>query len=619
VTPRSWSRWLADAIAFAGIAAYGLLAYGQLHGQVSVLDEGLYLVKGSLFARGIYRPFQDYGPLTNHMPLAFLIPGWVQMIWGEGLRTGRFYAFALGIVTVILLWRVARREGSPGWSAVTVWAVALNASLVKIYSQAISQVLVISLLMGMLYLGLGGGRKVWQTTLAGLLAGAMWMTRINLLPVLPLLVGYLWLSHGRKAGLLAAVAGGGFVLLGHAIYWPDVLKIWAKWLPRALTPFLDPFRNLSGGIEAWGVRISGGQAWGIVTDSFRKHLAPLAGAIWAAISFPGAGDKPEERQRARDALFLGSLLLVLTLLHGYATLGLTYCPYCLMNYLAFFSPIGLVLVAIAGAHWLPRLSQGRRTASVGFLILVPLAAGLTFDGRLADSFLKLQLPRASLTAIRPGTIELGDFVNSNIGLSRTDLARWLPYGILSAVAFCLIVIALTFLLRRQHQRYRRWQGTATSALLILVLATTTISTGNTYSYYDCGLDVIRAQESAGAYLRDKVGSGALLYWGATGQSPAPLLYPDQPRLFPPQLNGIYTFHLGGDPAELYRFSYWNQALAAEWLAAADYVLVDVRSYGGWISSALVSERYDEILRSPPTNPCRPDSAIMIFRRISDET
>jgi hypothetical protein len=607
---------LPDSIAIAGIAVYGFLAYGHSYDQASVLDEGLYLVKGLLFAQGVYRPFQDYGPLTNHMPLAFLIPGWVQMAWGEGIRTGRFYSLGLGLLMMILLWRTSRREGSPGWSAVSVWAVTLNASLVKIYSQAISQVLVITLVMGMLYLGLGGGRRIWQTTFASVLAGALWMTRINLLPVLPLLIGYLWLSHGRRAGLWAAFAGGGFVVLGHAIYWPEILKLWAKWLPRALTPLLDPFRDLAGGIEAWSVRISASQRWSIVADSFRKHLLPLAGAIWAGLSFPGMRSEPAERQRARDAFFLGGLLVVLTVLHGYATLGLTYCPYCLMNYLGFFSPIGLVLVAIAGAHWLPQLSRPRRIASLAFLVLIPFAAGLTLDGRLSDSVLSLQVPRASLTAFRPGTIELGDLVHNSVGLSRTDSARWLSLGIAVAAALCLAALLLGSLLRRRPAA-RPWEKWGTTGLLVLILTTATLRFGNTYPYYDCGMDVIQAQESVGAYLRAKIGSGALVYWGASGQSPVPLLTLDQARLFPAQLNGIYTFRLGGDPAELHRLSYWNQALAEDWLAAADYVLVDVGSYGGWISSALVPSRYDEIQRTPPTNPCQADSAIMIFRRIPD--
>ena len=46
--------------------------------QLSVLDEGAYLLKGLWFATGKYIPYQEFGPFTNHMPLAFLIPGYIQ-------------------------------------------------------------------------------------------------------------------------------------------------------------------------------------------------------------------------------------------------------------------------------------------------------------------------------------------------------------------------------------------------------------------------------------------------------------------------------------------------------------------------------------------------------------
>ncbi|HET7010041.1 MAG TPA: hypothetical protein VFI11_04635 [Anaerolineales bacterium] len=606
---------MSDPIALAGIAAFGFLSYGHVHSQVSVIDEGLYLVKGHLFTQGLYRPFQDFGPLTNHMPLAFLIPGWIQMVWGEGIRTGRSYALLLGVLMMVLLWQICRRQGSPGWSAACVWAVSLNASLVKIFSQAISQVLVISLIMAMLYFGLGGRRKLWEIAIASALGGVLWMTRINMLPVLPLLVVYLWLSHGRRVGLLAATAGGGVVLLGHAIYWPGILKLWAKWLPRGLTPFLDSFRDSAGGVEAWQVRISSAQGWQVVTDSFRKHFLPLVGAIWAALWVPTEERSPEDRQRVRDALFLGSLIVVLTVIHGYATLGLTYCPYCLMNYLAFFSPVGLVLLAMAGAHWLPKLSAPRQVASLALLILIAIVAGPTLDGRLSDSILSIEVPRISRTALRPGIIELGDLVNSSLGLSRIESGRWLTLGLVLAVAVCVAAIVVASVGRWQPKVALRWRKGAAAGLVGLLMATATIRFGHSYRSYDCGRDVIGSQEAAGNYLRTKVTAGALVYWGAE-QSPVPLLYLDRVRIFPPQLNGIYTFRHGGDPGELHRFGYWNQALAEDWLAQADYVLVDVQSYGGWISAALDPEAYDEILRSPPTNPCRADSAIMIFRRTS---
>lgn len=87
--------------------------YAQM--QTSLLDEGAYLYKGYLFAIGKYWPYQDYGPWTNHMPLSFLIPGYAQAVFGPGLRTGRYLAVILGLLTIIGLWVITRRLGGSWW------------------------------------------------------------------------------------------------------------------------------------------------------------------------------------------------------------------------------------------------------------------------------------------------------------------------------------------------------------------------------------------------------------------------------------------------------------------------------------------------------------------------
>ena len=52
--------WVAPIISFIGAFVYLVQAWNFAHNQASVLDEGLYLFKGLLFARGQYFPFQDY-------------------------------------------------------------------------------------------------------------------------------------------------------------------------------------------------------------------------------------------------------------------------------------------------------------------------------------------------------------------------------------------------------------------------------------------------------------------------------------------------------------------------------------------------------------------------------
>ena len=114
--------WIAGLVALAGGYYFAHQTWRYIHTLASdVLDESLYFHKGLLFALGKYQPFQDYGPLTNHMPLSFMIPGWVQEHFEAGLRTGRYYVFALGLIMLVGYWLAAYRLGGLWWAAALVW------------------------------------------------------------------------------------------------------------------------------------------------------------------------------------------------------------------------------------------------------------------------------------------------------------------------------------------------------------------------------------------------------------------------------------------------------------------------------------------------------------------
>ena len=167
------------------------------HFRTSFLDEGMYLYKGLLFANGWYQPYQDYGLWTNHMPLAFLIPGYVQKWFGPGLATARYFMILLGILTVFGLWLVVRRWSGYWWAAIAVWAVALNPAEVKLYTLSISQGLIALMLVWVLVLTLGIKRPLWQIVLGAALAGVIMMTRLNMAFVLPILLLYILWQHQR--------------------------------------------------------------------------------------------------------------------------------------------------------------------------------------------------------------------------------------------------------------------------------------------------------------------------------------------------------------------------------------------------------------------------------------
>jgi hypothetical protein len=611
--PVAWGASL-----LAGLA-YALLEYGHIHGQVSVLDEGLYLYKGLLFARGIYRPFQDFGPLTNHMPLSFLIPGWVQLVFGPGLATGRVYALVVGLLMVLGLWTAARRLAGDGWAAAAIWLVVINTGWLKIYSQAISQGLIACMLMWVVAIGVGEDRKAWQTALAAALAGVMGLTRLNMMPVVVLFVPYVYWAHGRRSGHAAAMAGGGVLLAGHIVFWPGMLKLWAVWLPAAVTPFLDGFRDQAGGIQAWTVVLTTGSKLGILRDGLRLHLAAVTGAVWAWLLVPLGPVTPSARHRRATMAFLTALFVLLFGLHAAATLGKTYCPFCLKNYIAFFSPIGLIVLAIAGAHWLKRAPLARRAAALFILLVVPWALGFSMGAPLAEAALQFELPRLSGGAILPGTARLGSMLTVKFGLAQDALiASVTNLQLVGMAAFFLAGVAI---LARAGQRDGA-ANLARPALMLLSLATavtiglSSFKFGSAYSTYDCGQDVIASQTAVGADLRAKVLPGSSVYWASGGQSPVPLIYLDQPMIFPPQLNGVYSYRYGGDPIALSRFGHWNAELAQTWLQEADYVLLQEKDYTGWLAMHLNSGDFDQRTPTPPTNPCETASSILIFHRIA---
>jgi len=127
---RRWPLWTADVAALLGLAIYFVQSIVFAHTTVSNLDEGAYLLKGFLFATGQYHPF-DPGISTNKAPFSFLIPGYVQLVFGPGLRTGRYLAVFFGVLAVIGTWVAARRIGGKWLAAGSVWVLALSTAIIK--------------------------------------------------------------------------------------------------------------------------------------------------------------------------------------------------------------------------------------------------------------------------------------------------------------------------------------------------------------------------------------------------------------------------------------------------------------------------------------------------------
>ncbi len=609
--------WLPDLLALLGALAYFVRSGTFIQSLTSVLDEGLYLYKGYLFTSGRYFPFQDFGPWTNHMPLSFLIPGWVQLAFGPGIRTGRYFALFLGLLMLLGLWIAARRLGGRWWAVGAVWILVINGAWIKWYSQAISQSLTAAMLSWVLVFTLGKDRSSWQLLAGSLLAGILLMTRVNMLPLLPILIVYLSWEHGLRTGVMAAAVGLLVVAVGHALFWPGIIKLWANLLPAAFTPFLSAWRESSGGIPAWNPQIGLRPRLLSLQGASTVHMLPLIGALFAWLSWPSRSMSARKADIFRIGGFLSALFAALFLMHAWASLAQNYCVFCLEGYLAFFSQLGILLLVLAAKHWIGDLSQSRQRLAVLVFLGVALATRITdYDWR-ASTLLSSHAPRIAAGRVLPGTVELWVLIEGKLGIPQSVSMEVLEAALRLWTVLILSLVAVLagwILLRRGVRVY---SASIQAFFWIVVgahLVGSTLVLDSSPGIYDCGGDVISSYEAVGRYLSDRIPPDSLVYWDG-GLSPVPLLSLPTAGIFPPQLNDGYSRRLGGDAQELLRFGYWNDDLAQRWLQRADYVLVEEQAYNGWITEALNPHFFDEIERSPPAVPCRQSSAILIFRRM----
>jgi hypothetical protein len=593
------------------------------HTQWSVLDEGLYLYKGLLYTRGVYRPFQDYGPLTNQMPLAFMIPGAIQVLFGPGLRTGRTFAILLALAMLLAVYLTSRRLGGRWIAAGIVWAVALNPAMGKIYSMAISEGLIACLLMWVMFLSLGEKRPAWQLALAGALAGVMILIRINMLPVLPLLALYVFWQDGWKAALVSSLAGLAVLVLGHAIFWPNILRLWAYWLPERITPFLAAWRAPADAPPLWDPHPTLRGRVGSFLVAFRYHFLALAGTLTAWILWP-----PRKAWRAdwefRAAVFLSILLLSLSGLHIWASLGNDYCTDCYPIYVSFYAGLGLLLVSVCAKYWVRGRSRVRTFAAAA--VVLALLAAFTYvhtaaiSGLLSRSFynelLATPIPRVRDMRIQPGTAELWQLFANKFHFQYEEIlsaSHSLAAILLGACAVGLL-LALFWLLAKAIQATNP-RFPALGGVVLFLLAGSILSPsallGGSYQRYDCQTDVIRSFETAGSQLQKVIPAGSKIFW--MGYAPVALLYLENVEIHPSQLNGDYSFHLGGDPAELSRYGWWDESLGRQWLNEADYILIYQKYFRGWLAEAMEAGNYEELSPTASVAPCLPDAQIRIFR------
>jgi len=131
---------------------------------------------------------------------------------------------------------------------------------------------------------------------------------------------------------------------------------------------------------------------------------------------------------------------------------------------------------------------------------------------------------------------------------------------------------------------------------------------------NCGDDIINSYEEVGKYLSEIIPPGSLVFWKG-GRSSIPLLYIPEVQIYPSQINGDYSYFLGGDSQIILKFGGWNEELANQWMQEADYLLIEERYMESWFKGIDLNDGYTQLEKSPYTNACRENSQIRIYERI----
>jgi Dolichyl-phosphate-mannose-protein mannosyltransferase len=616
ISPKLFNKelpsWLPLILAGVGAILYLIQAIIYAHTTVSSLDEGSYLIKGMFYLNGVYKPFEPYGPLTNKAPFAFLIPGIAEYLFGAGLRTGRYFSIFLGLLTILGVWITARRWTNTWLAALTVWVFALSPMIIKLHARAVSEVIIACILAWICVLVLDKERPLWQVILASALAAIAVFTRQNMAPILPFLILYTFWQHGKQKGLWAFAAGSFFFLAFHIFYWPRVMTIWAPWLPENLTPFLDPFRIPTDSVPIWDPNIDFWNRLNSFFQGLRYHFIPLLGGLFGLILLPPRADW-RSAPAMRAAVFLAVSYFVLAAMHGWAAIASQYesysCVFCFSNYLGFFDPLGILFFVIAFAYaWNQNPNCVVKILSILVVLVVATGIGYSLFEQVGNGLLNLPIvPRVRSGGI--GFVAIVDALTQGLDMPLVQVKRWISSSLGFLVGFAVLLASLFVWKRAQRSNFTL---TLVNSFLVAGFALSPVlHLGE--SRLDCNTDIIRDHEELGSYLASIIPAGSLVYWDG-GNAYTPMIYVPKARIFPPQINDGYTFHIGGDPDVLYYFSHWNAELDARWRAEADIFIIEAKRYANW-KDFLTPQEFQEFAKPTASPSCNEGAELRIFQRL----
>ena len=334
----------------------------------------------------------------------------------------------------------------------------------------------------------------------------------------------------------------------------------------------------------------------------------------------------------RIQVFAVLLLGILFAAHAWATFSQSYCTYCFRIYLSFFSVLGAVIFTGLAAYQPGALAHRR---DIWIILLVLLIAGgvglsrtLSLGNKLIDQPLalkvgRIEVPRVKNLSLQSGTIPLYGLVENYFGLTYEGAIRSIRLSLQAGVMIALgITVGLMCLMiawlwtRRKKADGLSYTGRLWIVLMVFGLVLSpTIVLGGGYTDYDCQGIIPAATSSASFHLNTFIPEGSVVYWG-TGLSPAVLLQVPGIKIYPAQLNSMFSYRIGGEPDAMAAYGLWNRNLAKQWLDEAHVVVLSGMTYKDptydWVVNKVEHEGYREIASSPPLHTCNEKTNLLIF-------
>ena len=613
--------YIANVLAFVGGGLYLALSIYFAFTQRSIIDEGLYLYKGYLFASGTYHPFQEYGPRTEYGPFSYLIPGIIQLVFGPGLRNGRYFAICVGILALLGLWVVARRLVGPWWAAVAVWAAALNPAVIHFYSSGVAHGTVICLLMWILVLSIGEKRPIWQLLVSVFLATFLIFVRQNMAPVLPVLLIYIFWQNGLRKFLFAVLTAVVSFLGFQVMFWPGSLLLWVPWLPERLTPFLNAWRPPLNSQPKLDFQANASARWMGLLEGFRFHFVSLTGSLAALFAWPRITNW-KEKWKYRSAMFLLILFFVLLVIHTWVGLGNKVAnnnsAFSVNPFLCFFTWLGILVVISTIPVIKIRVSFWQQI--IMSLLILAVSSGVGYGGYtiIGNVLLNIKVPRLknlfTTGHLLPATVPLWDYLSTKLGLDILTLKLYVS-GVAGLIAGLLFLIIGFILWAKLRRKIPVSFSLITIAFFLIcgTLLSPTPVLGGGFTQWDCTGNVIETYEQTGHQLAEIIPPGSTVYWDG-GNAVAALLYVSDIQIHPQQLDGSWNYWIGGDSDTMARLSLWNDALARQWREQSNVFIIQQFYFSSDWQAYLNSSQFDEVpVGNAPLN-CTSDTYFRVFIR-----